>query len=119
MTNPEDKNSPSMGVEDLAGSDNSPPSPLLAKIAALEDRLSAEQDGRMEDRFIGLVVFFIFFDILALGQSPNVFLPVAVLILELVILLLLAKRMGSEEIARLFDRLLHSVTRSKSGGGED
>lgn len=103
-----------IGIDDIVGADVEDENPLAEKIASLEAQLSEEKDRRLEDRFIGLVVFIIFFDIAVLHGSTNLLLPVVVLILELVILLLLAKRMGSEDMARLIDRILHSVSRART-----
>ncbi len=108
MTEPD---KPKLELEALEGPGSD--SPVSEAIAQLQNDLQAEKDGRLEDRFIGFVVFLVLFDILLLKDAENMFLPVVVLILELIICLLLAKRMGSEEIARLIDRLLHSVSRTK------
>lgn len=104
-----------LSIRDIADV-SKPEDPLASKVASLEEQLAAEKDGRMEDRFIGLIVAIIIFNIVVLKDAASVLLPLAVLILELVVLLLLAKRMGSEDISRLIDRLLQSVSRSRPDG---
>lgn len=91
---------------------------LADKIAALESELQDEKDGRLEDRFISFVIFVILLDIMLLHGTANVALPIVVLILQLFVFFLLAKRMGSEDVARLIDRLLHSVSRSRGGDAD-
>ncbi|MEH0195196.1 hypothetical protein V7S57_03800 [Caulobacter sp. CCNWLY153] len=85
-------------------------------LAELEKKLQAIEDARKEERFIWIVVCTILIDILWLSGSENAALSVIVLILELVVLFVLARRMGVEDIERLMDRILHSVSQ-KGGGG--
>jgi hypothetical protein len=79
------------------------------QINALQESLAAERDARREDRFIFIVAFVILFDVAFFTVMPNFGGPLALLILELLILIPLARRMGMEEIAALIDRVLHRM----------
>lgn len=84
--------------------------------ARLGDELEAAKDARKEERFVWIVIVTILVDVLWFANSPNPTLPVVVLILELVVLVVLARRMGIDDVVELIDRLLHTVG-SKAGGG--
>ncbi len=86
-----------------------------AALASLEAQLQASHDAHKEERFVWIVVCTLLIDILWLRGSQNPILPIVVLILELIVLLVLARRMGIEDIARLMDRVIHSVGRGPGG----
>lgn len=94
----------------------STPPKIAEAVASLEEKLAAEKDGRLEDRFIFLVVIVIFLDIFFLKDAANAVLPIVVLILELIVLLLLAKRLGNEGVSRVLDGLMHGLFKKHSGG---
>ena len=94
---------------DTGGDDSA----LTAKIDALEKELEAERDCRREDRFVGLVIVMALIDIIVLsGESASV--SVIVFIFELVVLLVIAKRMGVEQIAGILDRILSYFAKKNS-----
>lgn len=90
---------------------------LANQVAALEEQLAAEKDGRNEDRFIALIIIFVLVDIALLNNASNFAVPLIALIFELIVLLILAKRMGSEEVVQMLDKIIHSVSRPR--GGDD
>lgn len=121
------KSSLSTDVEKLP--DNDPETPLAfeaplpaetdPKDAALDElgkQLEAAKDLRREERFIWLVAVVILIDVLWFKDAENAALPVIVLLLELVILFILARRMGIDDIVQLLDRLLHAVGNSSGKG---
>jgi hypothetical protein len=83
-------------------------------IEELQQEIVREKDARNEDRFFFIVVCIILFNIMIFTVMPNVGGPIAVLILELLVLIPLAKRMGMQEIATNLDRVL---TRMSGRGG--
>lgn len=87
------------------------------QIEELQESLAYERDARREDRFIFIVVTVLLFDIVFFTAMPSFGGPIAVLILELLILIPLAKRMGMEEIATILDRVLGRVA-GKTHDGE-
>lgn len=84
-------------------------------LAALGERLQAEKDARMEERFIWVVACVILIDVIWLRTSPNPTFPIVILILELVALLIIARRMGVNDFVKLMDRILYGFA-YKSGG---
>jgi hypothetical protein len=84
--------------------------------AALETQLSEIKDARNEERFIWIVVCTILVDVIWFRNAINPVLPLVILVLELLVLLVLARRMGIDDLVSLVDRLLHSVGRGAGGG---
>jgi hypothetical protein len=85
-----------------SGSDAS----LSEKIAELEKQLEAERDCRREDRFVSLVIILILLDIVLLDQAQSAAVVIVVFVLELLFLIVVAKRLGVEQIAGILDKLL-------------
>lgn len=79
-------------------------------IEELQEDLAYERDARKEDRFIFIVIVVLIFNIMIFTVMPTFGAPIAILVLELVILIPLAKRMGMQEIAKTLDRVLSRVT---------
>lgn len=102
---------------DLEGDDAEDSIKKDAAKAALETQLQAEKDARSEERFVWIVVVTILVDVLWFRNSSNPVLPLVVLVLELVVLLVLARRMGIDDIVQIVDRILHSVGRGAGGNG--
>jgi hypothetical protein len=93
------------------------PSKLHAQIAQLQEELAKERDARREERFVFIVLTVLLLDIVFFSVMESFGGPLALLILELLILIPLARRMGMEEIAALLDRVLSRVI-AKSDDGE-
>jgi hypothetical protein len=83
--------------------------------AELEEKLQAERDARSEERFVWVVVCVILVDVLWFRNAPNAAIPVVVLVLEILIFFVLARRMGIEKLELLFEGLIHSFGRKGSG----
>lgn len=79
------------------------------QIGRLQQKLDYERDARREERFIFIVVLVILLDVVFFSVMPSFGGPIALLILELLILIPLAKRMGMEEIAAILDRVLNNM----------
>lgn len=77
--------------------------------AQLSEKLEDAEDGRKEERFLWIVVVVILVDVLWFKDSSNPTIPIVVLVLQLIILLVLARRMGIDGIVQLIDRILHTV----------
>lgn len=87
------------------------------QIEKLQEDLAEERDARREERFLFIFVCIIIFDIAFFTVMPSFGGPIALMILELLVLVPLARRMGMEEIATLFDRVLSRMVK-KAGDGE-
>lgn len=100
---------------DLKGDDAEEATEKDEAKAVLETQLQAERDARSEERFVWIVVVTILVDVLWFRNAANALLPLVVLILELIVLLVLARRMGIDDVVQLVDRILHSVGRGTGG----
>jgi hypothetical protein len=99
------------------GVDSLPPLPVDESAAALELRLQKETDGRQDDRFYGIAIGTVLIDMAVFEHMPWIGI-VCVFLLELVILLGLAKRFGNEHITILLDYLFHKFC-ERIGLGKD
>lgn len=94
------------------------PSKQDQQIEELQEQLARERDGRNEDRFVGIVCMVALLDVVFFTVMPTFGGPIALLILELLILIPLARRMGMEEIATLLGRVLdRMVSKGNDGDG--
>ncbi len=87
------------------------------QIGELQKEVQYEKDARLEERFLFVVVAVMLLDIAVFSVMPSFGGPIALLILQLLILIPLAKRMGMEEVAKILSRVLDRM-HSKSGDGE-
>jgi len=79
------------------------------QIERLQRQLNDERDARLEERFIYIVILVILLDVVFFSIMQNFGGPLALLILELLILIPVARRMGMEEIATMLDGVLNKV----------
>jgi hypothetical protein len=79
------------------------------QVEELQEQLTQEQDARKEDRFVFIVVTVLLLDVCFFTVMPTFGGPLALLVLELLILIPLAKRMGMQEIAQILSRVLHRM----------
>lgn len=85
------------------------------RVNHLEESLAAEKDARKEDRFVFCTIILILIDIILLNGAVNFWLAIIVLVFEIIILFVIAKRMGAEKIYAIMNRLLNSAAGTKSG----
>ncbi len=76
------------------------------QISELQKQLAYEKDARLEERFTFIALIILLFDVVFFSVMPTFGGPLAVLILELLILIPLARRMGMDEIARIISRVI-------------
>ncbi|OWU68773.1 hypothetical protein ATO2_09920 [Roseovarius sp. 22II1-1F6A] len=87
----------------------SEPSNQEKQIQELQESLTAERDARREDQFFFILIVVMLFDVVFFTVSPNLGGPLAILVLQLLILIPLARRMGMEEIATILNGVIHRV----------
>ncbi|MGL5446457.1 MAG: hypothetical protein ACRDBL_04020 [Rhabdaerophilum sp.] len=87
------------------------------QIAELQQKLAASQDARREDLFLFIVVSVILLDIVFFSVMPTFGGPIALVLLQALILVPLARRMGMEEVAQLLSRVLDRLA-DKAKRGE-
>ncbi len=86
------------------------------QIEELQEHLEKERDGRNEDRFVFIVCLILLLDVVFFTVMPTFGGPLALLILEMLVLLPLAKRMGMEEIVQIMSSVLNRLA-GKAGDG--
>lgn len=79
------------------------------QIEELQEKLTQEQDARREERFVFIVLFILLLDVVFFSVMPTFGGPLALAVLELLILIPLARRMGMEEIAGIIARVIDNV----------
>lgn len=95
---------------------NEQPTKRDEQIEELQKQLTAEKDARREERFIFIVIAILLLDVVFFSVMPTFGGPLALLVLELLILVPLARRMGMEEIAQMLDRLVSRVAGKATDG---
>lgn len=101
------------GIRDFASDEPTVRDDLVAE---LQGSLEDERDARVEERFVFIVILVLLLDVVFFSVMPSFGGPIALLILELLILIPLAKRMGMEEIAKLLDRVLSRLIPTNEKG---
>lgn len=81
----------------------------------LQEQLTHEKDARQEERFLFIVISVMLLDVVFFAVMPTFSGPVALLLMQLLVLIPLARRMGLEEVAQLTSRILDHAAK-KSGG---
>ncbi|MBF9050662.1 hypothetical protein GTA62_14590 [Roseobacter sp. HKCCD9010] len=114
MTEPSDLRKPTRRLSGLSASE---PTKQEQQIQELQDDLADEKDARREDQFVFIVIVVILFDIVFFTLMPTFGGPLALLVLQLLILIPLARRMGMEEIARILNGVINRLA-GKTGNGE-
>ncbi len=87
------------------------------QIEKLEEYLTKEQDSRKEERFIALLSLVILLDIFFFTLMPSLGGPIAILVLQLLLFVPVARMMGVNEIGRLLDKVLFRVLSKKEDNG--
>lgn len=94
----------------------SEPTPQEKQIQELQTELARERDWRKEDRFVGIVLLTILLNIVFFSVLPTFGGPLAILLLELLILIPLAGRMGMAEIVQIINSVLNRLAGKASDG---
>ena len=85
----------------------------IKQIKQLESKLAKEKDARLEERFISLLVLVIILNAFLFTLMPSWGGPIVILILELLLLIPIARRMGIDEVAKLLDKVFLGVIKRK------
>lgn len=78
----------------------------------ISDELEQIKDKRLEERFFAFLIIIILFDALIFHHIQSWGGALVIGILEIFLLIMLAKRSGIQEVDELFDKILRSVGRN-------
>ena len=111
---------PKIGLASKAGefaelTGDAPSGKIDDALDQLQKKLESEKGARSEERFVWIMVTVILVDVLWFRNAQNPTIPIVVLVLELVLLLVLAKRMGVPELMLIFERIINRI--GQPGGG--
>lgn len=101
---------PTKASSDISIWTSQPPTKVEETVAALENKLVREQDGRREERFFWIMALFMLGDATLLGGWH----VIPVLLLQLIMLIGLAKWLGVDWVVVPMERLLDKWTREKT-----
>lgn len=76
------------------------------QIQELQDELTAERDARREDQFVFVLVAVALLDVVFFTVMPTFGGPLALLVLQLLVLIPLARRMGMQEVAEIINGVI-------------
>lgn len=74
--------------------------------AALQDELERARDTHREERFIWVVVVLLVVDMATFGSMETWAAPVSILALQIIGLMVFAKRCGVEDVHQIMDKIL-------------
>jgi hypothetical protein len=112
MLSPPPPSNKEVGFESLLSPE---PSKVDEQILELQNDLAAERDARNEERFVFIVLVVLLLDVVFFTVMPTFGGPLALLVLELLILIPLARRMGMQEIAQILSSVIDRMA-GKAGG---
>lgn len=100
------------GLTDVAGNGvTKAVSTLTSNIASLESSLAKEKDERLEERFRWVCATAILFDVVAVAVLNGSWLFLPIFMLELIVLIGLAKAYGVDWAEQLIGELLYWVSK--------
>lgn len=115
MQEPPPPNPPVGGIKSFSALILDEPSKRDQQISELQEQLTQERDARREDKFIFIAVAFLLLDIVFFTVMPTFGGPIALIVLELLILIPLARRMGIEEIAQICGQVIDRMAGNANG----
>ena len=115
MQEPPPPNPPVGGIKSFSALILDEPSKRDQQISELQEQLTQERDARREDKFIFIAVAFLLLDIVFFTVMPTFGGPIALIVLELLILIPLARRMGMEEIAQICGQVIDRMAGKANG----
>ncbi len=77
-----------------------------AQIADLQAEIQQLENGNNEDRFVFGLIILILLDVIFFSHTDGWGAPLAILILELIVIMMMAKRLGVEEITNILDKYI-------------
>jgi len=78
-------------------------------IVDLQKQLQAEKEARAEDKFLYILIITILFNVTFFVATQNWTAPVILGVFELLFLLLIAKKLGIQEIIIMLDRIINKI----------
>lgn len=93
---------------------SSPVSKTDEQIQALESKVQALETKLNEDRFIALGAFIILFDAYIFEHMSNWGSPIALLVIEFVVLLVIARKLKIEDVTMFSDKIISAIGRNKT-----
>lgn len=89
-------------------SEKYPPDKKDEEIASLTESLQNCKDSKKEERFLWVLIAIILFNVPVFNDMENWGGPIAILVLEVIFLLIIARKCGIDEIERWLDKYLSS-----------
>lgn len=77
-----------------------------AQIADLQTEIEGLKDCRNEDRFLFGLIILILFDVIFFSHTEGWGAPLAILVLELIVIMIMARKMGVQDITNILDKYL-------------
>lgn len=86
-----------------------------ALIEDLQEQIQQLKDSKREDRFVFITVAILLLNVVFFSVMPTFGGPLALVILELIILVPLARKLGMEEIVQIISRTLDRISAKDNG----
>lgn len=84
------------------------------QIAELQSEIVSLKDCVNEDRFVSLLIILILLNVIFFSHTEGWGAPITILVLELILLFILARKLGVEDITNILDKYLLNGYLSKN-----
>jgi hypothetical protein len=117
-TNNSQKNNPEASLQQLMKIDEDQKDDLVdcSAIAKLEERIQKLEDEKNEERFLWILSTIILIDFILMPQINNSGASLIIGIIEIILIILLARKFGIDEVEKIFDKLLNIAISTKRKG---
>ena len=88
---------------------------LRGQIEELQKDLDREVDARKEERMLWILAVLILFDAYLFTFMENIMGPIVILVFQLIVVVLVAKKMGMEQVTAMIDRMMAMLAKGISG----
>ena len=88
---------------------------LRGQIEELQKDLDREVDARKEERMLWVLAVLILFDAYLFTSMENIMGPIVILVFQLIVVVLVARKMGMEQVTEMIDRMMAMLAKGISG----
>lgn len=88
-------------------------------VAKLESDLAKEREERAEERFLWIAAVAVLFNFIGYALIKDVLAFIPIFVLELILLTVVARRLGVDWAVQLLGALMHSLSKKLGGGKND
>lgn len=85
------------------------------QIQRLQGELQRQLDERKEERLIWILVVTVLLDVYFFTSMDNIAGPIVILVFQVLVVVMVATKMGMEQVVQLIDRMIAMLARNITG----